>query len=188
MVINALYRKYFQKSKIFIYPVLGIKRGVSVLPSETYISWGTSYTTEDMKLICKYHIRTDNEYKDFEKNVLLKHNRLCDYVTVDNDTAIFTFDFSDLKEDWTHFINGRYSKINTELKRTILNYFAKSSGNYAYIESYLFPDKYFKKYAELLDVTEEFLKSVGELCSKPDLEKEMLLIEVANLENLEILD
>ena len=79
-------------------------------------------------------------------------------------------------------------KINTELKHSILNYFAKSSGNYVYIESYLFPDKYFNRYAELLGVTEEFLKSVGELCSKPDLEKEMLLIEVANLENLEILD
>jgi hypothetical protein len=75
--------------------------------------------TEDMKLICKYHVRTDNEYKEFEKNVLLKHNRLCDYVTVDNDTAIFTFDFSDLAEDWDHFINGRYSKLSNKTKDTI---------------------------------------------------------------------
>ena len=30
------------------------------------------------------------------------------------------------------------------------------------------------------------LKSVGELCSKPDLEKEMLKVEVANLENIKI--
>jgi hypothetical protein len=78
MAITALYRKYFQKSKIFLYPLLDIKRGTSVIPSETYLAWGTSYTTEDMKLICVYTSRKDQEYLHFEKNVLLKHNRLCD--------------------------------------------------------------------------------------------------------------
>jgi hypothetical protein len=34
----------------------------------------------------------------------------------------------------------------------------------------------------------DLLKSVGELCSKPDLEKEKLLIRVGDLENLKILD
>ena len=43
-------------------------------------------------------------------------------------------------------------------------------------------------YAKLLDVSTELLISVGELCSKPDLEKENLSIKVANLENLKILD
>jgi hypothetical protein len=77
--------------------------------------------------------------------------------------------------------------MNIDIRRKILTYFAKSSGNYAYIESYLFPDNHFKKYAELLDVPVALLKSVGELCSKPDIEKEMLMIEVADLENLKII-
>ena len=187
MAITALYRKYFQKSKIFLYPLLDIKRGTSIIPEETYLGWGTSYSPEDMKLICVYKIRHDMEYKQFEKNVLLTHTRLCDYVIVDPETAVYTFDFSDLKEDWFYFVKGKYSKMNLERRRKILAYFAKNSGNYAYIESYLFPDSHFKNYAELLDVSVEMLKSVGELCSKPDMEKEILLIEVADLENLKII-
>jgi hypothetical protein len=68
MAITALYRKYFQKSKIFLYPLLDIKRGVSVIPEETYLAWGKSYSPEDMKLVCVYKTRHDIEYKQFEKN------------------------------------------------------------------------------------------------------------------------
>ena len=78
MKIHALYTKYFQKSKVFVYPLLGIKKGTSVVPNETYIAWNNSYGPEDRKLICLYYSRNDAEYKQFEKNVLLKHNRLCD--------------------------------------------------------------------------------------------------------------
>lgn len=67
MKIKSLYDRYFQKSKVFIYPLLGIKRGNSVVPIETYISWDGHYSSEDMKLICVYKIRTDAEYKTFEK-------------------------------------------------------------------------------------------------------------------------
>ena len=70
------------------------------------------------------------------------------------------------------------------VKRKILTYFEKNSGNYNYIQSYLFPKKYMAKYAELLEVPVDLLISVGELCDKPDLEKEKLLIEVVDLENV----
>jgi hypothetical protein len=188
MTINALYRKYFQKSKIFLYPLLDIKRGTSVVPSETYLSWGTSYGPEDMKLVCLYKPRTDSEYINFEKNVLLKHNRLCDYIKIDSETSIFTFDFSDLADDWMHFVNGRFSKINPDIKRKIVNFFDKNSGNYIYVMSYLYPEKYFEDYAKLLGCSAELLEAVGELCDKPDLEKENLRIEVADLHSSKILD
>lgn len=187
MAITALYRKYFQKSKIFLYPLLDIKRGVSVIPEETYIGWNTSYSPEDMKLVCLYKTRKDSEYKLFERNVLLKHNRLCDYVIVDDENAVFTFDFSDLKDDWLNFIKGKYTKMHVDTRRKILAYFAKNSGNYIYVESYLFPETHYKKYAELLDVPISLLESVGELCSKPDMERETLLIKVADLESLKII-
>ena len=83
-----------------------------------------------------------------------------------------------------HLINGRYSKISEEIKRKIVNFFDKHSGNYVYVTSYMYPEKFFKRYAELLDVSEELLRDTGELCDKPDLEQEKLLIEVANLENI----
>jgi hypothetical protein len=184
MALNSIYKKYFQKSKVFLYPLLGIKRGTSVIPTETYVSWGDVYFPEDMKLICVYHIRDDHEYVSFEKNVLLKHTRLHDFIKVDDITAVYVFDFSDLTDDWFHFINGKYSKINMNLKHTILSFFDKYSGNYAYMYSYLYPEKHFDTYANLLEVDVDLLKKVGELCSKPDLEKEMFLIQVANLQDI----
>ena len=54
MVIDALYTKYFQKSKIFLYPLLEIKRGTFIVPNETYISWNDKINSEDMQLICIY--------------------------------------------------------------------------------------------------------------------------------------
>ena len=187
MVIDALYRKYFQKSKIFLYPLLGIKRGTSVVPSETYLSWENKVDSEDMKLVCVYHTRTDMEYLQFEKNILLKHNRLVDFTKVDEDKLVAIFNFSDLSDDWSYFLDGKYSKMNTNTKRKILDFFDKRSGNYAYVESYLFPENHFETYAKILSVDVEILKSVGELCNKPDFEKENLLIEVADLENIKII-
>lgn len=185
MVIDALYRKYFQKSKIFIYPLLDIKRGTSVVPIETYLSWNESLSAEDMKLVCLYHSRADQEYTHFEKNILFKHNRLCDSIKIEDAKTIVTFDFSDLNDDWQKFIEGKYSKMNIKTKRKILDFFDKRSGNYAYVESYLFPEKHFETYAKILNVDVEMLIGVGELCDKPNLEKENLLLEVANLENIE---
>lgn len=183
MAINALYRKYFQKSKIFLYPLLDIKKG-SIVPIETYISWNNSYAPEDAKLVCMYKSDNSVAFLNFEENVLLKHNRLCDYIKLDATHTVFTFDFSDLINDWNLFIDGKYSQMNDVLKRKILAYFEKNSGNYTYIQSYLFPKKYMNKYAELLDVPVDLLIAVGELCDKPDLQKEKLLIEIADLENI----
>lgn len=187
MHVHALYTKYFQKSKVFIYPLLGIKKGSSVIPRETYLSWGTFYKPEDKKLICLYYKRTDPEYIKFEKEILLKHNRLSDYIEIDDESAIFIFNFSDLETDWQKLIDGKYSQIDPKIKEKILNFFDKTSGNHIYMHSYLYPEKFFKRYAELLGVEESLLKSVGELCNKPDLEKEMLMIEVPDLENLKII-
>ena len=187
MVIDALYRKYFQKSKIFLYPLLDIKRGTSVVPSETYVSWTNTYTTEDMKLVCVYKSRTDSEYLNFEKQVLLKHNRISNYIKIDSENTVFIFDFSDLKNDWTYFITGKYSRMSPRIKNKIVDFFDKNSGNYEYVKSYLFPEKYYEDYAKILDCPIELLMSVQELCDKPNLDKEKLLIEVANLENIKIL-
>jgi len=184
MALNSIYKKYFQKSKVFLYPILGIKRGSNVVPIETYICWKGYYNSEDMKLICVYEINKNDEYDLFEKDVLLKHNRLFDLVKIDS-VAVLTFDFSDLGDDWNHFINGRYSKISIDFKKTILNFFDKYSGNYAYMHSYLIPEKYFNNYADLLGVDTDMIIKVGELCTKPDLDKETLILEIADLGNID---
>jgi hypothetical protein len=184
---TTLYRKYFQKSKIFLYPLLGIKRGTSVVPIQTYIAWDSYYKPEDMKMIATYHVRKDQEFVQFDKNVLLKHHRLTDYVMIDDETALYTFDFSDMKDDWKLFLEGSYSRMHKKTKLQIRNFFEKDSGNYMYVDSYLFPEMYFEVYSELLRVNEEQLRSVGELCSPPDLDKETLVAVPENLENTKIL-
>ena len=52
------------------------------------------------------------------------------------------------------------------------------------MQSYLMPEKHFEDYSKILDVEVDFLKKVGELCSKPDLEKENLQMELADLNNI----
>jgi len=59
----------------------------------------------------------------------------------------------------------------------VLGFFEKDSPNYIYMKSYLYPENYFEDYARCLDVDIDFLESVGELCAKPDLEKETLIIK-----------
>jgi len=184
MVINALYKKYFQKSKIFVYPLLDIKRGTQIVPIETYFSWDKLYTPEDKKLICVYET-TESNFSEFERSTLMKHTRLIDYKAVSDTQSVFVFDFSDLSDDWNHIIYGRYSKIDKDTKRKIVNFFDQYSGNYIYVTSYMYPEKFFKRYAELLNASEELLEQVGELCDKPNLEKEKLLIQVSNFENID---
>ena len=186
MVLDALYSTYFQKSKVYLYPLLDIKRGTSVIPSETYISW-KNIAPEDAKLVCVYPIRKDSDYINFSNNILLKHNRLHDHIIVDSIKAVYIFDFSDIKPDWNLFVNGKYSQMSDDIKRKILNFFEKNSGNYVYVKGFLYPETHYSDYARILNVDIELLISDGELCDKPDLEKETLLIEVADLEKIEII-
>ena len=189
MAIKSIYDRYFQKSKVFLYPLLGIKRGAKVIPSETYLAWNDSIKTEDMKLVCLYHpISKEYDFKNYENKILLKHTRLYDVQTIDLQNKLFVFDFSDLKDDWSHFISGNYSKMSKDTKAKILSFFEKNSANYIYMKSYLLPDKFFGDYAECLGVDADVLKSVGELCSKPDLEKETLIMKAASLENKKIIN
>ena len=172
MAVKSVYNKYFQKSKVFLYPLLGFKRGIKVVPSETYIAWDPYYIPEDMKLVCLYHPNNSNEYENYEKKVLLKHTRLCDVKNIDQHSKLFIFDFADLKDNWKYFLDGKYSKLDHKLKGKIKSFFDVNSANYVYMNSYLHPESFFSNYADVLDIDIEVLESVGELCSKPNFEKE----------------
>jgi len=185
MKITSIYDKYFQKSKIFLYPLLDIKRGTSVVPQETYIAWNEQIKPEDMKLVTLYSRRDDTMYKNFEEKVLLKHPRLTDYWIIDENKAVLIFDFQDIDWDWNHFLDGNYSLISVPIKNKIKHFFQKNSGNALYVDSYLYPSKFFETYANILDVEVSLLKEVGELCDKPNISKETLLLQKANLENIE---
>jgi hypothetical protein len=52
------------------------------------------------------------------------------------------------------------------------------------MQSYLLPEEYFDNYAELLNVSVDLLKDVGELCNKPSIEKETLILDAVDLNNI----
>ena len=180
------YRKYFHKSRSFLFPALGIKRGSYITPEQTYISWGTRIRPADKKLIVLYDQQQSEAYTSFEKHALFKNPLFADYYPCENSKAAYIFTFEDMKEDWTFFLTGRYSQLSLPLKQKIRNFFGPSSNEYAYIDSFLYPQKYFDTYAELLGVDRDILMQVGELADPFDGEKENLKLKVYNLENSQI--
>lgn len=185
--INDIYVDYFQKSKVFLFPALGIKRGTSVTPIETYLEWG-DITVQDTKLICLYHIRDDDEFVSYEEKYLLGNPLFEDYIEVGDDKAVYIFDFSEYAEDFAKVVEGRYSLLSQKLKDKIRDMYGASSANYTYIKSYLYPEQYWGIYADLLcpdsgdkATMAKLLEEVGELCSKPDFEKEKLKMSEKSL-------
>ena len=183
-MIDKLYGKYFQKSRSFLYPALGIKRTSSTMPSGTYISLTGMIEPEDVKLICSFKNTDSEEFKTFEEQMLLSNPLFVKKIHI-KDYILYVFDLEIYKSDYFNFILGKYSKLSSHLKRAIKSYYGEKSAEYKYIETYLYPEKYFETYAKLLDIDVEILKASGELCDPFDLEKETLKIPK---EDLEIID
>lgn len=181
-MIKSVYNEYFQKSRVFLYPALKIPKGVSVTPVGTYTSWTGHYEHEDKRLMCVYHIRDDKDFKAFEKAKLFGNPLFEDFYELEDDTGMYVFNFTDFSEDWDLYLNGKYSKLGTRLKLLILDHFKKSKSYYVYMDSYLNPELYYHIYSRILECDKSILESVGELCDKPDLEKETTAVNVKSLE------
>lgn len=188
MALKTLQTQYIQKSRLFLYPLLTIKRGVSVTPIQTYMAWEGHYTVEDLKLIGVYHIRTDIDFKLFEQEKLLG-NRLFDcFYNLEDDTGAYVFDLSIFIDDYKRIVDGKYSKICPLCKDLILDFF---KSHQEHLRSYLYPEEYMVDYARLFTVRrcdkEDYylnlasLRSVGELCSLPDLFRENLITKEKNI-------
>lgn len=182
-MIESLYTKYFQKSRSFLYPLLGIKRTSVHNPVGSYIALDGVTGPEDMLLVCSFKDDGSTGFKSFEEQMLLG-NPLFEKVIAAGDHKVYLFNFSSYRSDWFNFILGKYSKLSVPLKKAIKTYYGENTSEYKYIDSFLYPDKYFSVYAHLLGVNIETLKAVGELCDPCDIEKETLKIPVELLENL----
>lgn len=171
--LPGLYAKYFQKSRVFLYPLLQLPKGSGVTPIETYVRWEGRHHQNKQKFICVYHDRNDLEFKKIEKDRLEKHP-LYESTLVVEGKKVIIFDFSKLEKDWYYFLNGEYSKLSYQSKSKISKYFGSKTEHSVYIDSYLYPHKYFDLYARLLDVKTSTIRTVGELCDRPNLHKETL--------------
>lgn len=180
-MITKLYTEYIQKSRLFLYPLLDIRKGSEAVPIESYVSWTGLYAPEDMKFVCVYHLRDDDVFRRFEKNKLTGNKLFHSFYETTNDEGVYVFDMTEYKHDWDQFLAGRYSQITTDTKNKILKFFMANKSNYHQINSYLNPEIYYEQYANLLNVNEKILRDVGELCSKPELKKENLKAKVKSI-------
>lgn len=187
--INDIYAEYWQKSKGFLYPALNHKKGSSVTPIETYLSWERVVSIEDPKLVCLYYLREDREFILFEDKHLLNNPLFEDFKQVDDNKAVYIFNIEEHKQDYYNVALGKYSLLSQKLKNRIKQYHGASTAEYAFLDSYLYPEQYFDKYAEILcpdplDIPEmtEILTEVGELCDKPNHTLEDLKIGIKDLD------
>lgn len=168
------YRKYFQKSKAFLYPALGIRRDAPIVPTQTYISYGDRIHPQDCKLLV-YYESTKYPFYMFSKKKLWSHPMFVSSFRWEKGGVVYIFDFENMMEDWDYFLQGRYSQLSPGLKQSIRNYFGPTSNEYAYMDSFLFPEKYYDTYAELFGLDVEALREGAELTDAFDRIKEDLL-------------
>jgi hypothetical protein len=176
-MINDLYRKYFQKSFTFLYPLLEFKKNAKHKPLQTYIAWTDMYDPSSRKLVCVYKKEDTDQWKSFEREELLNHKMLDYCLPTHDENIIYVFDYNIYKEDFDNVVNGKYSKISKRAKQLLNSYYGIHTPEWVFVESYLFPESYFDKYAEILQVDVNELKKVGELCDMLDLEKETYVVE-----------
>ena len=173
--MKQIYKSYFQKSKVFLYPLLGIRKGVRYVPIETYVTWEENETTPKNSLICVYSIEegsiSNKTFQSFSESELKKNELYHSEYEIDN-LKIFVFDLSFFKEDLKNFKKGKYSKFSILTKKIISDFFGDIGTISKYIESYLYPEKYYEIYSEILNISVSILEEVKELCDKPDLKKE----------------
>ena len=169
-----LFKTYFQKSKVFLYPLLGISKGSRYVPKETYMSWKDVYSIEDMKVFCLYNEKATESYLRFERTKLLRNPDFHDFHKLTTGEFLYVFDFSNYPQTWLALTNGLYSKVNEREKKKILDFFGDKSVIGQTVESYLYPEYYHQDYSELLNVGIDLIKDVHEVCDKPNKEKETL--------------
>jgi hypothetical protein len=176
-MITSLYRKYFQKSNTFLYPLLGFKKNQPFSPAQTYITWNDLFFPDNKVFIVIYnHDESSDAWKKYQHSVLMTHDVFKIVIdTPDNKHKIYIFSFENFhKEDYDAFVRGQYSKFSGEARKKITDFYGKHTPEWAYVESFIFPERYFANYAEILDVNEDLLREIGELCEKPDELKENL--------------
>lgn len=178
-MIKSLQKEYFQKSQVFLYPLLNIPRGYRYTPVSTYIAWVDGIFPADRQFLCVYDLETTKDFSTFENRHLLSNPLFINFHLLEDGRGLFVFDIKGYSHDFNYLLRGRYSDLSESFKKTIMNFFTargKSLNNEAfhYVNSYLNPEMYFSTYADLLGVDKALLEEVGELCPPMDFDLETL--------------
>ena len=171
----GVYTDYFQKSQVFLYPLLKIRKGVTHVPVQTYIAWDNVFALDDNKFMCEYKTKMTPEFRKFSFNYLQNHTMFEDYIELNDNRHLFIFDYKSLRYDFEHFIKGSYSKLSLNSKINIIDFFGSQEKISSYVKGFLSPDTAHEEYADELGVDVELIENTYEVCDPPDLEKETLI-------------
>lgn len=171
----GVYLEYFQKSKVFLYPLLKIKKGITRVPIQTYVAWDNVYSTNDLKFLCEYKTKKTPKFNSFAKSHLLNHSLLEEVIELNENTQLFIFDFTKFKSDYNKFLEGKYSQYSLDSKICIIDFFGTKDKIGSYVEGFLTPEGVHDEYAKSLGVDIKSIEDIYEVCTPPDLEKETLI-------------
>jgi hypothetical protein len=141
-----------------------MKKKNHVAPECTYMSWDGHFTIADRKLVCIYTREKSLKWTNFERDYLITHPMLDYCIPVDDERIVYVFDLNSVMEDYDRIVAGKYSTLSADARKKIADYYGTHTPEWVYIESYLYPKKYFQHYSELLGIDVEILQEVGELC------------------------
>ena len=167
---------YFQKSSKFLFPLLKHK-GEQIKPIQTYLAWDGEVGINEYKLVCLYEMKTDYEFTQFEKKTLQANELFDSFHKGEDNKGVYLFNLRKYREDVMLFLKGKYSQMSDESKAIIVDFYSLNKYSTEYMDSYLNPENYFEKYAQLLNIPEWRLRDVGELCDPYNRVKETLSIK-----------
>ena len=172
-----LYNEYFQKSKVFCYPFLGISRDTQIFPAQTFMSWEGKYDIVDARLICHFANCCQPLFENYSKYNLEGNAFFEKIIKIADDQYVYVFNFSENINDWNMVLLGRYSKLSKVYKDSIINYF-EASKSAETIKKILMPKNHYNEFAALLNVSPSLIAAVGEVVDAPDLRKEEFLFDL----------
>jgi hypothetical protein len=178
-MITKLQKEYFQKSKAFLYPLLGIKNTVKFKPDNTYISWEDKIKFYDNVLICVYTLVNSQEYRNFEKSILFYNIHFIDFFYLTNNKVAYIFSLEIMIDDYHLLLDSKYSRMSDDSKQKILKYFnfPKESQKFHWINSYMYPERYYSLYSVLLKIDVWEIEETAELCPLLNTNKETLTVK-----------
>jgi hypothetical protein len=195
--MDTYYTKYFQKSKVFLYPLLQLsnRKHDTEHPFESFTHVENAendleflYSLVDPTVILRFKFDRSNDTEDSRKiwNIGIfdrysKSNRIVKkYFSEDMSEIVLVYNLFDLKEDYDLVIAGRYSKISDKAKQRILTYYGEYTPEGKIVSYMLNPERHRKAYAEQMGIKVSDLNPNGEITPMLDLLQETLLLDVSN--------
>lgn len=175
-------KTYVQKSKLFLLPLINVKKDPFIKPIGSFIEDKLKgITKEDCRLILPFEKEESSEFAHYEHFLLDSPYFDTDNFYETGKYRIYIYNLEPFADDFQHFLNGKYTQLSTKAKSLINIYWGKMQKGRFYphpkIEAYLNPTiLVYEKIAEELgleDITT--LVKNKEVLDPPNIEKEIFL-------------